>query len=130
MAFGPVIDVHAASDAVRVAHRCVDLLEEVVRHGDVCVDEDEDVALGMACPCVPGSRNSLNRFADYSRAPIPGDGRGLVPAVVVYDDGVDVDVGARTQLCGCSLDRVQGRVQVGLFVEGRDDDRELRGRLR
>ena len=100
-----------------------------MRHGDVCVDEDEDVTLRMACPCVPGSRNSLNRLADHSRAPTPGDGRGLVPAVVVYDDRVDVDAGAGTQLRGGSVDRVQGRRQVGLFVEGRDDYRELSGWL-
>ena len=99
-AFRAVNDVHAASDAVRVAHSRVDLLEEVVRHGNVRVDEDEHVSLRMACPRVPGSRDSLHRLVDHSRAPPSGDGRRLVPAVVVYDDRVDVDVRAGTQLCG------------------------------
>lgn len=59
---------------------------------------------------------------------VPGDVSGLIIAVVVDDDHVDVDADASPQVRRGGLDRFQSRREVGLFIEGGDDDGEFHGR--
>ena len=54
-----------------------------------------------------------------------GDGSSPIVTVVVDDDHVSVDFGASAQARSGGLDRIQSRRDVGLFVEGRDDDRKI-----
>ena len=90
-AAGPVLDVDGAPDARRILHRRVDRAEERARHGHVGIDEHEHVSRRPSGPGVARACYALHRLALDRRAPAPGDRSGLVGAVVVDDDGLDLD---------------------------------------
>ena len=82
----------------------------------------------MGRPGVSGAGDALHRLVYHRRAFALSDCGCVVLAVVVDDDCVDLGVRGGTQMdCG-GLDGVQRRREVGLFVEGGDDDGELQGR--
>ncbi len=96
-----------------------------MRHDGIRVDEDKYVTLCVSRSGVSGSRNGLHRLMDHRRALVLRDGSGLILAIVVDDDHVDVDFGASAQVRRSGLDRIQSRREVGLFIVGGDDDREF-----
>ena len=79
----------------------------------------------MARPGVSSTRYPLRRLMDHRRSLAAGDGSSPIVTVVVDDDHVSVDFGASTQVRRGGQDRIQSRREVGLFVEGRDDDRKF-----
>ena len=104
----------------------MDRVEQRAWHGHVRIDENEHVSHGMIRPGVAGSRNVPHRLMNHYRALVPRDGGGLILAVVVDDDDVDVGVRASAQMVRGGSDRIQRRREVGLFVEGGNDDRKSR----
>ena len=76
----------------------VDRVEECARDDHVGIDEDKYIAGGMA-----------HRLVNHRRTPAPGDGRGPVAAVVIYDDRLDVDLRPGAQPFRGGVDRVQRR---------------------
>lgn len=70
----------------------MDPVEQRGRHRHVRVDEDEQITRGMARTGVARPRDVPHRFVNHCRAVPPGDGGGLVLAVVVDDDHLDVSV--------------------------------------
>ena len=114
-----VIGVYTTSDATQVAPRRVDRMEERVRHDRIGVDEDKCVTFRVSRSGVSGSRNGLHRLMVHRSALASRNGSGLILAIVIDDDYVDVDSGASAQVRRRGLDRIQSRREVGLFIEDR-----------
>ena len=97
-----VVDIHRASDAIEVVHSHANFVEQLRRHDDVRVHDDK---------C----------------APVPGNSGGPIVAIVVDHYDVRFDIGTNAQVRRGRLERIQGRREIGLFVEGGDDYREFHG---
>ncbi len=100
-----------------------------MRHVDVCIDEHEQVPQSVARAGVARSPYVLNGLMDDGCSVGPGDIDGQIRAVIVYNYRFHFYASVCAQM-GCrGAYRSQRGWEIGFFVEGRNDDRELRWSL-
>ena len=106
-----VFDVDRASDAGRSAHCYIYIVEQIRRHDNVSVYEDEHVSICITGAGVPSACNAPLRLVNHLGALFPGDGSSPIIAVVIDNDHVDVDPppGSKWAAAAWIESRVAGR---------------------